>query len=114
MAAATRDVPTHDDLGLQPERATLAWTRTTLSLLLVGVLLLKPLSNAGVPVTPAVLLVALVIVLTLQQETARHHRAVGGIVSDSVPAATSSVLVLGLGTAVIAGLVLAAIVSVAH
>ena len=77
--------------------------RARRAFLLVGVL---------VPVVLSV--VALVIVLTLQQETARHYRAVGGIVSDSVPATTSSVLVLGLGTAVIAGLVLAAIVSVAH
>ena len=40
-ADPSRDISLHSDPGLQPERTTLAWTRTVVAMLVVGAVMLR-------------------------------------------------------------------------
>ncbi|MFV0407966.1 MAG: DUF202 domain-containing protein [Propioniciclava sp.] len=99
------------DPGLQPERTALAWTRTTLSLLVVGVLMARMLTVYQTPVGPALILIGLIIVLVVRDQAGRHQRAVHAVAGRGSPVATVSVLSVGLGSAMLAVIVLAATVA---
>lgn len=103
-------VPGHTDPGLQPERTTLAWTRTTLSLLVVAVLMARMLTLYAMPMAPALAVIGVVIIGVMLDQTRRHRRAVLGIVQSRLPLATVSVLSLGWGCAILALIVLISMV----
>ncbi|QGU03378.1 DUF202 domain-containing protein [Corynebacterium comes] len=88
---------THGDPGLQPERTTLAWTRTTVSFAVSSAILLRWLPYYGVlVVTLILLLVAMALGIYLSQ-TARHRAAVRGLVAGRVQAQVGAVLAMTAG-----------------
>ncbi|MFV0428495.1 MAG: DUF202 domain-containing protein [Arachnia sp.] len=95
----------HADPGLQPERTSLAWTRTLLSLIVVAALMMKALANYGVPITPALLVAGIIIGGVIVDQVRRYRRAVHGLLTNRHSLAAWPVLLLGLGSAVLAGMV---------
>ncbi|SDC07297.1 Uncharacterized membrane protein YidH, DUF202 family [Raineyella antarctica] len=89
--------PVHDDPGLQPERTQLAWVRTTLSFMAVGLLALRLGVTAGIDVSAIILVIVAVVVLVVANDARRHRRSVHGINQGVVEPATSAVLVVGGG-----------------
>lgn len=87
----------HGDPGLQPERTTLAWTRTTVSFAVSSAILLRWLPHYGVlVVTLILLLVAMALGIYLSQ-TARHRSAVAGLMAGRARAQVGAVLVMTAG-----------------
>ncbi|GAB6387609.1 DUF202 domain-containing protein [Stutzerimonas marianensis] len=87
--------PLHEDPGLQPERTSLAWGRTLLTLITVSALFLRWMPYHGVFVGMLVavsLLTALGIWLTQQR---RYNRSSTGLKSGRIQADLVSVLWLG-------------------
>lgn len=89
---SSRAWPATSDPGLQPERTTLAWSRTMLSLLVASAVGLRWLPHYG----PAVLALPLLtvaaagtVVLTARR---RHTRSVHGIHRESTGAAVGPVI----------------------
>lgn len=84
----------HTDVGLQPERTTLAWTRTSIALMLVCGIFLRWTRVYGPVVFGAVaLIVALLAVLTAVQR-GRYVRQARGIAAESLPPNVASVCLL--------------------
>ncbi|OYN94372.1 uncharacterized protein DUF202 [Propionibacteriaceae bacterium ES.041] len=88
-------VPSHDDPGLQPERTTLAWSRTAMALFLVGLLLLRYVGHYGPWVLTAVGLISMVALITSLTHRVRHRRGVHSISDDTLQPPIWSVLLLG-------------------
>ncbi|MCG2620980.1 DUF202 domain-containing protein [Arthrobacter sp. I2-34] len=85
-------VPEHHDAGLQPERTTLAWGRTMLSMVVAAAIFLRWTPHHGWftgILVGATLCAALAINLTQKR---RHHRAVRGIAAETVHADAAAVL----------------------
>ncbi|KIS29208.1 membrane protein [Arthrobacter sp. SPG23] len=101
--ASRREAPWHGDAGLQPERTDLAWSRTTLSMVIAAAVFLRWLPHHGWFVgtlVGAAVVTALAINLTQKH---RFHRAVRGIKHEtmdphigSTAAVAASVVVLAL------------------
>ncbi|GGC79747.1 membrane protein [Tersicoccus solisilvae] len=83
--------PATADPGLQPERTTLAWSRTALSLLVASAVGLRWLPHYGPAMLalPLVTVAAAVVVLTTARR--RHTRSVHGIHREEVHAAVGPV-----------------------
>ena len=98
-----RDLPTHGDAGLQPERTDLAWGRTTLSIVVAAFVFLRWMPHHGWFVG---ILVAASILTTLAINLARRrrmHRAIQAINDErmlpdiaSTAAVAASVVLLAL------------------
>ncbi|MGK9063777.1 DUF202 domain-containing protein [Stutzerimonas chloritidismutans] len=88
--------PLHEDPGLQPERTSLAWGRTLLTLITVSALFLRWMPYHGAFVGSLValsLLTALGIWLTQQR---RYNRSASGLKSGRIQADLVSVIWLGV------------------
>ena len=93
----------HGDAGLQPERTSLAWSRTTFALLTASAIFVRWIHQHG-PVTLVPLIVCLLAALGITAtQRARYHRAVTSISTEwSSPSLLS---IVGLaGATVLLGL----------
>ncbi|NKX52945.1 DUF202 domain-containing protein [Arthrobacter mobilis] len=95
--------PVHYDAGLQPERTSLAWGRTTLAMVVAAAIFLRWAPQHGWFVgTLIAVTLAAALAINLTQKR-RYHRAVRGIAAESVRAdvmaalwTAASVVVLGV------------------
>ncbi|WP_222911893.1 DUF202 domain-containing protein [Pseudomonas sp. DNDY-54] len=96
--------PLHEDPGLQPERTSLAWSRTLLTLLTVSALFLRwmPYHGAFVGALVALSLMTALGIWTTQQR--RYMRNASGLKSGRMQADVVSVFWLGASVAVLAAL----------
>ena len=88
-------LPLHDDPGLQPERTSLAWGRTLLTMLTVSALFLRwlPYHGVFVGVPVAISLATALGIWTTQQR--RYRRSASGLKSGRIQADALSTLWLG-------------------
>ena len=105
----SRERPTHDDPGLQPERTSLAWGRTLLALVVAAALLLRWLPHHGLAAADhyvaAVLPLAAAAVLALGiwlRQGLRYRRGARSVALESsapdpleILAISAAVVVLG-------------------
>lgn len=87
----------HDDPGLQPERTTLAWTRTTVSYAVCSAVLLRWLPHFGLVIVG---LIGLMVVMALgiyASQRARHRASVEGLTAGRVRAPVAAVATMTLG-----------------
>lgn len=98
----SRERPTHDDPGLQPERTSLAWGRTLLALMVAAALLLRWLPHHGLaPVMPLAAAAVLALGIWLRQGL-RYRRGARSVALESsapdpleILAISAAVVVLG-------------------
>lgn len=79
MIPTPKGRPRHDDVGLQPERTTLAWSRTALSMLVAASTFLRWLPHHGWFVETLVAAALITSVALHFTHEHRFHRAVHGI-----------------------------------
>lgn len=99
----SRERPTHDDPGLQPERTSLAWARTLLALVVAAALLLRWLPHHGLAaVLPLAAAALLALGLWLRQGL-RYRRGVHSVAREAsapdpveIVAISAAVVVLGV------------------
>lgn len=95
--------PGHWDVGLQPERTSLAWVRTGLALVVVSLLLGRLATGSGVAAL-AVSFAGLVLAATSVALAARgHDRRTAALHGGRYTVAPESALLLVCGTVVLAG-----------
>lgn len=93
--------PLHEDPGLQPERTSLAWGRTLLTMITVSALFLRwmPYHGFFVGALVAVSLITALGIWTTQQR--RYTRSASGLKSGRIHADALSVLWLGASVSVL-------------
>ncbi|AGF72480.1 DUF202 domain-containing protein [Corynebacterium halotolerans] len=98
----------HGDPGLQPERTTLAWARTTVSYAVSSAILLRWLPHFGPFVIALICLMVLTALGIYASQRSRHQAAVRGLSVGRVRAQTGSVLTMTLGMVVfgVSGIIL--------
>lgn len=88
---------THGDPGLQPERTTLAWTRTLVSYAVCSAILLRWLPHYGAFVVVLIFLMLATALGIHLSQSARHRASVQGISAGRVRAQVRAVLVITVG-----------------
>lgn len=94
-----RRAPAHDDPGLQPERTSLAWGRTLLSLVAASTLLLRWLPHHGWAAAAPLAAAAATALLLAARQRHRYRRGARGIAAGA--AAPDALEIVGVGCAVV-------------
>lgn len=96
--------PLHEDPGLQPERTSLAWGRTLLTMITVSALFLRwmPFHGAFVATLVALSLITALGIWTSQRR--RYIRSASGLKSGQIRADAVSVLLLGASVSILSAL----------
>ncbi|GAB3671677.1 DUF202 domain-containing protein [Zhihengliuella somnathii] len=108
---SSREPAHHGDPGLQPERTTLAWGRTMLSVAVVGAVFLRWLPHYGgwmVALAGASAAVALWIYVTQRR---RYQRQAGGIRQEALSADVAAVVSTTATVALLGGLGILAVLT---
>lgn len=92
----------YPDPGLQPERTTLAWGRTSLALVVTGSILLRWAHVHGPLVVILAVLTVLVSAVLHSTQRRKYNRMRRGIAEELIYADVSSVLWLCVGTSTVA------------
>lgn len=88
----------HDDPGLQPERTTLAWARTTVSYTVASAILLRWLPYFGLLMAGLIgLMAAMALSIYLSQQP-RYRAAASGLAGGRVKPQLGAVLSMTLST----------------
>lgn len=102
-AGQSAPVRPHSDLGLQPERTSLAWQRTVLALLVVSAMLFRWIGRYGVIVLPAAAVLVMLATAIFLTQRRRYLRFSAGLRAErltanvgSVVAVTAAVLICGV------------------
>lgn len=98
----------HEDPGLQPERTTLAWTRTTVSFAVAAAILLRWLPHYGVLVIALILLMAGIAAGIYFSQSTRHRASVQGLRSGRIRPQVGPIIAMTAGMVVfgVSGIVL--------
>jgi uncharacterized membrane protein YidH (DUF202 family) len=97
-----RNMPTHGDAGLQPERTDLAWRRTMMSLIVAAAVFLRWMPHHGWFVG-ALVLAAVATSFAIELTHARRfRRAVRGINRDNMPPDPLSIAAVSASVAILA------------
>ena len=106
-AGQSAPVRPHSDLGLQPERTSLAWQRTVLALLVVSAMLFRWIGRYGVIVLPAAAVLVMLATAIFLTQRRRYLRFSAGLRAErltanvgSVVAVTAAVLICGVVAAI--------------
>ncbi|WP_018296818.1 DUF202 domain-containing protein [Corynebacterium lubricantis] len=92
------------DAGLQPERTSLAWARTSLAMLVCSATLLRWAWHYPAVVFVAVAILAVLAAFIVFTQRARYSREAHGIARERVEPNIESVLAMTLGLAVLGGI----------
>jgi uncharacterized membrane protein YidH (DUF202 family) len=96
MMASRRHVPEHRDPGLQPERTSLAWGRTTLAMVVAAAIFLRWTPHHGLFTGVLIALTLLAALVINGTQRVRYHRAVHGIANETIHADVVAVLFTSL------------------
>ena len=98
----SRERPTHDDPGLQPERTSLAWGRTLLALVVAAALLLRWLPHHGLAAALPLAAAAVLALGIWLRQGLRYRRGARSVALESsapdpleILAISAAVVVLG-------------------
>lgn len=94
----------HGDLGLQPERTTLAWGRTMLALVTVGAIFLRWLPRHGLPILLLFGVATAAAAAIYFTQRRRYSASAQGIVKENANAAITAVAWTAFTGVVLAGL----------
>lgn len=82
----------HEDPGLQPERTTLAWSRTMMAFATVSAIFLRWLPHHGPPIL-IMFAISVAVAGTIHlTQRGRYNTSTQGIIAETVSAETSAVL----------------------
>lgn len=102
--APRNHVPAHLDPGLQPERTSLAWGRTTLTTVVAAAIFLRWTPHHGLFTGVLIALTLLAALVINGTQRARYHRAVHGIANETIHADVVAVLFTSLTVVALAAL----------
>lgn len=98
-----RTIPVTDP-GLQPERTTLAWTRTSLAMLVCSATLLRWSWHYPAVVYVAIGILTVLAIFIVLTQRARYSREAHGIAQERLEPNIASVLAMTLGLSVLGGI----------
>lgn len=96
------DQRVHDDPGLQPERTSLAWTRTTLAMLVCSLALVRWYSDFPAVMMIVAAVLGLAAVLILLRSRSRYRHGARGIAHEKIQPNVVEVVLLTIGVTVFA------------
>ena len=105
---AVKGMERHPDPGLQPERTTMAWTRTLVSFLVVAGASLRVSASVHDAAFIVIAVIAMTVALNIMvRQSGRYRRSNAGLVQEKVKPQVLSVMVMSAAVALLALVLLA-------